>query len=78
MQPSYVEDEDEYKMSKLLILQFISSTTVLSAFYGKMFMVVALMKWLEGYVLVWESLFLFYLHKECRNYLTSHASPHEV
>ena len=78
MKSSYVEDEQEYKISKFLLLQFISSGTVLSAFDGKMIHIVALIKWLRGYVLVWESLFLFYLRKDCRNFLTAHSSPHEV
>jgi hypothetical protein len=78
MRPSYVEEEDEYKISKFLLIQFISSSAVLRACEGKMFMVIDILKWLRGHVLVWESLFLFYLRKNCRNFLTAHSSPHEV
>ena len=78
MKPSYVEDEEEYKISKFLLIQFISSSAVLRACEGKLGLVMAMLKWLRGYVLVWESLFLFYLRKNCRNFLTAHSSPHEV
>ncbi len=47
MQPSYVEYEDETKISQFLLLQFISSATVLSAFDGQMFLVVAMMNWFQ-------------------------------
>ncbi len=63
MQPGYVEIEDEYKILKFLLLQFISSASVLSAFDGHLFMVIKMMKSLRGYVLVWDSLFLFHLQK---------------
>ena len=78
MKPSYVEDEEEYKISKFLLIQFISSSAVLRACEGKLGLVIDMLKWLRGYVLVWESLFLFYLRKNCRNFLTAHSSPHEV
>ncbi len=76
MQPSYVEDEDEYKISKFLLLQFISSASLLSALDGNMFMDIAMMKWLRGYVLVWE-VFIFYF--TCRRnveIILRHMLPH--
>ena len=78
MQPSFVENSEEYKISKFLLIQFISSRSVLMALGGKEDLVKSILRWLRGHVLVWEDSYLFFLRKKCRNYLTAHSSAHEV
>ncbi|KAL7529904.1 hypothetical protein ACHAXR_003219, partial [Thalassiosira sp. AJA248-18] len=77
MKPGYVESEVEYAISKYLLLQFICSASVLSALEGKTHLVVHILRWLKGYVLPWDTLYLFYLRKNVRHYLTTHGSAHE-
>ena len=78
MRPGYVENEEEYKISKYLLLQYVCSSTVLSAAEGKTFVIVQLLKWLRGYVFVHERLYLHHLRSHIRCLDVSHASQHEV
>lgn len=78
MEPGYVMSEDEYKISKFLLLQFICSASVLSGAEGKMHMILAILRWLRHYVFVYEDLYLFYLRKNVRHFDTAHSSAHEV
>ncbi|KAL7525758.1 hypothetical protein ACHAXR_001148, partial [Thalassiosira sp. AJA248-18] len=77
MKPGYVENEDEYEISKYLLLKFISSTAALNAVDGKREIIVGILRWLKGYVLPWDTLYLFHLRKKVRHYLTAHSSPYE-
>ena len=78
MKPRYVEAEYEYLISKMLLMQFISSGPVLMAAEGKLFIIVRILKWLRGYVYAHESLYLYYLRKTTRIFFTAHSSAHEV
>jgi len=78
MRPGYAEDESEYKISKCILLQYICSASVLSAAEGKLFVIVAILKFLRGHVFVHEQLYLHYLRRHIRCLDVSHASPHEV
>lgn len=78
MRPGYVETEEEYKISKYLLLQFVCSAAVLSAAEGKTFMIIQMLKWLRGYVFVHEQLYLHLLRCHIRCLNVSHSSQHEV
>ena len=78
MKPGYVEDEFEYQISKILLMQFISSAPVLVAAEGKLFIILRILKWLRGYVYTYEGLYLLYLRKRTRTFYTAHSSAHEV
>ena len=78
MKPGYVEDQFEYQISKILLMQFISSAPVLVAAEGKLFLIIRILKWLRGYVFAYEELYLLYLRKRTRTFYTAHSSAHEV
>ena len=78
MRPGYVEDDEEYQLSKYLLMMFIASAPVLSAAEGKLYMITGIMKFLNGYVFVYETLFLHYKRKHVRYFYTAHSSAHEV
>ena len=78
MRPGYVESKEEYKISKLLLMQFVCSAAVLSAVGGHMYIVTAILRFLQGHVFVHESLYLHYLRHKLRHFDVSHGSAHEV
>ena len=78
MKPGYVEDEEEYIISKCLLLQFVCSARVLTAAEGNLFMITKILRFLRGYVFVYEDLYLYYLRKKHRTMWTAHSSAHEV
>ena len=78
MKPGYVEDEDEYKISKYILLQFICSSAVFSAVDGKLWIVVGILRFLQFHVFVHENLYLHFRRRSLRHYDTSHATAHEV
>jgi len=78
MRPGYVETEEEYKISKFLLLQFVCSPSFLSAAEGKMFVVIAMLRFLQKHVFVYEHLYCHYLRRSVRHLDTSHATAHEV
>ena len=78
MKPGYVEDEDEYHISKILLMQFVSSAPVLIAAEGKLFLIIRILKWLRGYVFVHQDLYLYYPRKKQLTFFTAHSSAHEV
>ena len=78
MKPGYVEDMFEYQISKILLMQFISSAPVLAAAEGKLFIILRILRFLRGYVYPHESLYLYFLRKRIRTFFTAHSSPHEV
>ena len=78
MKPGYVEDEDEYKISKYILLQFICSSAVFSALDGKLWIVVGILRFLQFHVFVHENLYLHFRRRSLRHNDTSHATAHEV
>lgn len=78
MRPGYVECLGEYKISKLLLLQFVCSAAVLDAVEGHVYIVTAILRFLQAHVFIHESLFLHYLRKTLRHFDVSHGSQHEV
>ena len=46
----YVETDDEYDISKFLVLQFVCSPSFLCAAEGKMFVVIAVLRFLQKHV----------------------------
>ena len=78
MRPGYVEDQNEYEISKFILLQFICSAPVIAAAEGKIFMIVAIMKFLRFHVFVYEGLFLHFKRMDVPTFFVSHSSQHEV
>ncbi len=78
MKPGYVECEDEYKISKFLLLQFICSPAVLIAAEGQTYMIVKILRFLRGYVFDKEDTYLYFRRKHVMTMFTGHSSPHEV
>ena len=79
MKPRYVENEDEYAISKVLLIRFICSKYVLKAAQNNQNLIVEILKFVRGHVFVYENLYLFYLRKQIRHFETSHAGvQHEV
>ena len=77
MKPGRVEEEDEYKISKFLLLQFICSKPVLSAADGKMDTIMTILRFLQNNVFVYEHLYLHYLRRHVRHFDISHSCAHE-
>ena len=79
MRPGYVEDQEEYEISKFILLQlFICSAPVLAAAEGHTFMIVRIMKFLRCHVFVYEGLFLHFKRMDVPTFFVSHSSQHEV
>ena len=77
MKPGYVEDEDELKISKFLLLQFVCSAAFLRAASGQAELVMRTLRFLQCHVFVHEHLDLHYLRCTVRHFDQSHSSPHE-
>ena len=78
MKPGYVESEDEFIISKTLLIQFVCSAAVLSAAGGNVNMILRMLRFLQGHVFVYDSLYLHYLRRHVRHFDVAHASAHEV
>ena len=78
MHPGYVESDEEYKISKFLLLQFVCLTTVLRAADGQLLVVLSLLRFIQGHVWSHEHLYLHYTCHFLRHFDVFHASPHEV
>ena len=78
MEPGYVEDDMEYKISKFLLMQFICSAPVLIAAEGQTYMIVKILRSLRGYVFDKEHTYLYFLRKLILTMYTGHSSTHEV
>ena len=78
MRPGYVESNEEYKISKLLLMQFVCSAAVLSAVGGHMYIVTAILRFLQCHVFVHGSLFLHYLCHKLRHFDVSHGSTQKA
>ncbi|KAL3757417.1 LOW QUALITY PROTEIN: hypothetical protein ACHAWU_005148 [Discostella pseudostelligera] len=77
MKPGRIEDADEYKISKFLLLQFICSRLVLDAADGKMEVIMMILRFLQNHVFVYEHLYLHYMRKHIRHFDISHSCAHE-
>jgi len=78
MKPKYVEDDDEYKISKFLLIQFVCSGAVLNAVDSKLHIVLSILQFIRGHVFVHEGLYLYYLRKKVRHMYVAQGSQHEV
>lgn len=78
MRPGYVEDDEEYKISKYLLLQFICSAPVFSAADSNMHIIICILRFLQGHVFVYESLYLHYKQCHIRHFDVAHGVQHEV
>lgn len=78
MRPGYVEDDDEYKISKFFLIQFICSTAVFRAADGNMQIIMCMLHFVQGHVFVYENLYLNYKRKHVRHFDVSMGTPHEV
>ncbi|KAL7546985.1 hypothetical protein ACHAWF_010307 [Thalassiosira exigua] len=74
----YVDSDEEYHISKYLLLCFIASAPVLEAAEGNIVMIVRIMKFLNGNVFVYESLYLHYKRKHLMYFSTADSSAHKV
>jgi hypothetical protein len=77
MRPGYVEDVDKYNISKHLLEKFVCSLPVLGIIDGHSFMVRSILKFLNGHVYTWETLFQFFRRKQIRHFDTAYSSAHE-
>ena len=78
MCPGYVECIVEYKILKILLLQFICSPAVFKAADSNMHHIICMLRFVQGHVFVYEDLYLHYKRKHIRHFDVSHGSPHEV
>ena len=78
MKPGYVENEEEYQISKLMLLQFVSSAAVLEAAEGTTFVIARILAFLKKYVFVYEDLYLWYKRKTVLHFNVGQGSQHEV
>ena len=78
MRPGYVESDEEYKISKVLLLQFICSAAVLQAADSRMHIVICILRFLQSHVFIYEDLYLHFKHKHVRHFDVAHGSQHEV
>ena len=78
MRPGYCLDEDEYKISRFLLKQFICSPGVLVAAEGHSLLIIRILQWLDGCVLVYDDQFLFYLRKTILHLYVAMSTGHEV
>ena len=77
MNPGYVEDEDEYEISKFLLEKFVCSNTVLEVVGDYTIVIERIIHFLRRHVYTWETLYLHYLRSHIRHLDTAHSSPHE-
>mmetsp|Transcript_23810 Transcript_23810/g.54521 ORF Transcript_23810/g.54521 Transcript_23810/m.54521 type:complete len:1402 (-) Transcript_23810:247-4452(-) len=77
MKPRYVENEDEYQVSKILLIRFVCSEVVLNAARGNRSLIIDILRFIRGHVLVHEELYLYYRRKHVLHFETSHGVQHE-
>jgi hypothetical protein len=77
MTPGYVEDEDEYYISKQLLEKFVCSIPVSGIIDGNTVIVCSVLKFLKCHVYTWETLFQYFKCKHIRHFDTAHSSAHE-
>lgn len=77
MRPGYCENEEEYKISKHLLVQFVSSRYVLGVTGGNRVLVEKIINFIRNHVFVYEDQYLHHLRRGVRNFEVSHSSAHE-
>lgn len=77
MKPGYCEDNDEFQLSKHLLIAFVQSKSVLEAAGGDKRVPSNMLEWLRGHVFTHLNDLLWHLRKKRRCYNTHHSSPHE-
>ena len=77
MNPGYVEDEDEYQISKFLLEKFICSNVVHEIVGEHSWVIGKIIHFLRKHVYIWEHLYLHYKRSHIRHFDTAHSSPHE-
>jgi hypothetical protein len=77
MTPGYVEDEDEYNISKHLLEKFVCLIPVLGIVDGNTAIDLSILKFLKCHVYTWKTLFLYFKRKHIRNFDTAHSSVHK-
>ncbi len=78
MRRGYIDEPQEYNISKYLFLQFLFSQAVFEASGHNTSLIKHIFHFLQGHVFVHENLYLYYLQKQVRHYFVSHGSPHKV
>ena len=63
MLPGYCETEEEYQVSKALLIDFVLSKQVLEVCGGDTMIQNRIAQFITHYVLIYEEQFVFYLHK---------------
>lgn len=77
MRPGYCENEEEYKISKHLLLQFVSSAYVRRLTGGNETLIKKIIDFIRNHVFVYEDLYLHHRRRDVRNFEVSHSSAHE-
>ncbi len=77
MSPTYVEDEEEYNISKYLLLQFINSSSVLNACNGNKNLIQKFVHFVKNHVLVHNQLCLYYVGIYMCHYYVAYSLNHE-
>ena len=70
--------ENEYKISKFMLLQFVCYGSILLAADNNMHIILSMLHFLQGHVFVHEDLYLHFRRRTIRHFDCSHGSPHEV
>ena len=77
MSQGYCEDEDEFAISKHLLLQFVASDEVTQMCCGNLNVQAHIIRFLQTKVFVYENLFLWYQRKHIFTLFVAHATGHE-
>jgi hypothetical protein len=77
MQPSFCETEEEYKVSKALLMDFLFSKQVFDACGGDTKIQQRISNFVTGYVLIYEEQFVFYRRKTLRHFNEYTNCAHE-
>ena len=78
MRPGYVEDKDEYKISKNRLLQFVCLAPVFRAADNSMTIILSMIRFLQGHIFVHRDVYLHFPCRSVRHFDCSHGSLHEV
>ena len=77
MNPGYVEDEEEYEISKFLLEKYVCSHAVRDVVGDYTIVIERIIHFLRRHVYTWETLYLHYLRSHIRHFDTAHSSAHE-
>jgi len=77
MSQGYCEDEDEYEISKHLLMMYVSSEHVSRICGGNLQIQARILRFLQHHVFVYDSLFLYFRRKNIRTLFVAHSSGHE-